>query len=240
MSRSASLLLAVLLLPRAALAQDVPPATEPASAQERIAAPPLMAAPEDAPATASPAAPVATVSREPDPFLTPRKKRILMGTVSGSLGTLAGGALGGTLSLKPLASCGSFPGTVYCGESLVPLYAGMAAGSGLGVYTSGRLMGGKGNLLLTMLGAGLGTVPVALLSDGGAPGSPLVSKNGAHIIPSLLLPTAGAILFYELSHAILEPAPEPVQRREAPGFLVAPTVGATPRGEVMGGLVGRF
>ncbi|WP_164013409.1 hypothetical protein [Pyxidicoccus trucidator] len=240
MPRSTASFLVALLLPWAVLAQDLPPVTEPASAEDSVAAPPLMQAPEDAPAEASPATPVATGSSEPEAFLTPRKKRILVGTVAGSLGTVAGGALGGTLSLQRLASCGSFPGTIYCGESLVPLYVGMAAGSGLGVYTSSRLMGGKGNLLLTMLGAGLGTVPVALLSDGNPPGRPAVSKNGTHIIASMLLPTAGALLFNEISHAVLGPEPVPVQHRKDPGFLVAPTVGATPRGDAMGGLVGRF
>ncbi|MFP2907797.1 hypothetical protein ACLESD_22665 [Pyxidicoccus sp. 3LFB2] len=225
-------LVVALLFPCAVLAQNLPSDTGP----EGATAPPLIQAPaDDAPAAAQP--PTSTAEpRDTFPRTTPG--RLLLGTLSGAVGTAAGGTLGGTLSLKPLASCGSFPGTVYCGESLVPLYVGMGLGSGLGVYTSGRLLGSKGSFLLTMLGAGLGTVPVALLSDGHPPGRPLVSDNGTHLVVSLLLPTAGALLFNELSHRFHTPAS--AQQLQAPGFQVAPTLGASPRGDLVGGLVGRF
>ncbi len=232
MSPATSFLLATLLLPCAALAQDLPPVTEPAAAQEGVAAPPLVQAPEDTPA-ATPAA-----SETQGSFLKSRRGRVLVGTLSGAAGAVVGGAIGGTLSLKQFAGCGSFPGTVYCGDSLVPFHIGVAGGSGLGVYTSSRLLGGKGGLFLTMLGAGLGTVPFALLVNS----EPRIRQpwQGKLLFAGLLLPTAGALLFNEISHATSEAEPAPVQPRKAPGFLVAPTVGATPRGEVMGGLVGRF
>lgn len=223
----------LLLLPCVVLAQDLPPANP----SEGSTAPPLVQAPADEASAAFPAAPAAA---EQAPFPRTTKGRLLIGTLIGAVGTAAGGTLGGTLSLKRLTSCGSFPATIYCGDSLVPIYIGMGAGSGLGVYTSGQLLGSKGSFLLTMLGAGLGTVPVALLSDGEPPGRPLVPKNGTHLAVSLLLPTAGALLFNELSHALSAPAAPSLQQRAEPGFLVAPTVGATPRGDLMGGLVGRF
>ena len=67
MLRSPSLLLAALLLPWTALAQELPPDAEPSSAQGPVTAPPLMSAPEDAAAATSPATPGFGINHVPAP-----------------------------------------------------------------------------------------------------------------------------------------------------------------------------
>ncbi|QSQ26854.1 hypothetical protein JY651_18900 [Pyxidicoccus parkwayensis] len=106
--------------------------------------------------------------------------------------------------------------------------------SGLGVYTAGRLMGGQGDFLATMAGAGLGTGG-ALLMFGTADDR---LNNTARTFTALLLPLAGAMTAYELSHALAGFAPSTRWSKEAPSLV--PVASTTKDGGVLGGLVGMF
>jgi|GEM_PF-6705532 len=200
----------------------------PSLAQEGLSPPPLTSAPEDAPSG---------VRGASTPIDT--RVRLAGALLGGAAGTAAGGTIGGLFSMGKLTSCGSFPATIHCGQSLIPIFIGMAGGSGVGVFATGRALGSNGNFALSVLGGGLGTVVVALMTGDNAPGEPLVTEGGTHIALSLLIPTAGALLLNELSHRFSggEPSSRSQHRRE--GLQLAPTVGASRDGG-FAGLVGRF
>ncbi|NVJ27882.1 MULTISPECIES: hypothetical protein [Myxococcus] len=200
----------------------------PVLAQEGLSPPPLTSATEDTPSgVEGSSAPIDTRVR-------------LAGTLlGGAAGTAAGGTIGGLFSMGRLTSCGSFPGTIHCGQSLIPIYIGMSAGSGVGVFATGRALGSNGNFALSVLGGGLGTVVVALMTGTNAPGEPFVTEGGTHIALSLLIPTAGALLLNELSHRFSGGGFSARSQHRDEGVLLAPTVGASRAGG-FAGLVGRF
>ncbi|NTX08393.1 hypothetical protein [Myxococcus sp. CA040A] len=197
-------------------------------AQEGLSPPPLTSANEDNPSGVRGAS-------------TPIDTRVrLAGTLlGGAAGTAAGGTIGGLFSMGRLTSCGSFPATIHCGQSLIPIFIGMAGGSGIGVFATGRALGSNGDFALSVLGGGLGTVVVALMTGDNAPGEPLVTEGGTHIVLSLLIPTVGALLLNELSHRFSGGGLSARSPRRDEGLLVAPTVGASRDGG-FAGLVGRF
>jgi hypothetical protein len=110
---------------------------------------------------------------------------------------------------------------------------GAGLGSGLGVYGAGRLMGGQGDFLATMTGAGLGT-GAALLMLGADD-----DRNGnVDTYTALLMPLAGAIAGYEISHFFAGAPPPRNWSNEAPRLV--PVATTTKDGGLLGGLAGRF
>ena len=97
-------------------------------------------------------------------------------------------------------------------------------------YLMGEAFGGRGRFLSALLGGLVGT------SLGAVSGT--VSENTLVLILGLGIgPIIGSIVGYEVSHSLADPVPTPPR---GGGVEVMPVVSATPRGGLMGGLVGRF
>ncbi|MFY2558138.1 hypothetical protein ACN469_10940 [Corallococcus terminator] len=67
----------------------------------------------------------------------------------------------------------------------------------------------------------------------------LVTEGGTHIVLSLLIPTAGALLLNGLSHRFSGGGLSARSQHRDEGLMVAPTVGALRDGG-FAGVVGRF
>jgi hypothetical protein len=157
------------------------------------------------------------------------------GGVIGSFGGAMAGAIVSSFVLLPFcldalrnpeANTGCIVGFAAFGA------LGATAGSTACVYWIGRALGGQGRLLPTILGSLVGVTMGAV--------SGTVSSDELVLILGLGIgPIIGAIVGYEISHSVEESSTEPTSRRR-PGFEVLPVVSATPRGGLMGGLVGRF
>ncbi|MCP3104982.1 hypothetical protein LZ198_39565 [Myxococcus sp. K15C18031901] len=253
--RAPSPLLVLLLwacLPVTALAQDVPAATPPPAAI--LEPPPLVPAPDDvtdapffAPEDEDPALETAAPEVQQGPTLidTPTRRRWRMPTparlaiesAAGSLASMGAGILGLVPGVLLAGDCDALRGSS-CREAWVTGAVGLAAGATMGVYLSGTLMKERGSLMTTLLGAvvgtGAGVLTFAALNE---------SNDGLAIMGLLILPTAGAVMGYELG---LEPHPaetesaHPRPEPSSPSVRLFPSVGATPHGGVMGGFVGSF
>jgi hypothetical protein len=109
---------------------------------------------------------------------------------------------------------------------------GLTAGATFGVVGAASLLGGEGRFLPTLAGSGLGLVGgmLAALALG-----PQIGE--AAFLALIMGPPIGALIGYEYSHAkALESGPAPT----ASAPRVMPLVTVTPRGGILGGLVGRF
>lgn len=220
-----SVLLLCALSPLPGLAQESSP-------------PPLISAP-DAPPAPSQDAPVAEESPEkPKGEIIPRDWKpegtvhktgrivleSLAGLLLGGLGVIPGAAL--ILDTVTCEGCES-SGQFLAGTALG--LVGVSMGSVLGVWLVGSLMGAEGQFLGTLRGAGIAAL-VGILATAAFSGS------GALLIPLITLPLVGAVIGYESSHG------EELERRaaEAGRVTVLPTLGVSPSGGVVAGLVGRF
>ncbi|MBN1210190.1 MAG: hypothetical protein JXB05_35390 [Myxococcaceae bacterium] len=234
-----ALLLLCLMLPLQGLAQTSPPEMEQAPS---VTPPPLVPAPPEPQAPAD--SPRHGSNEEGQGELIPREwpvakapsptaPRLLVEFLGGSLGGTLGVIPGGIIFLSNLCidSCsnGSESGALL---GLGLAFAGVAVGTGAGVYTAGGLMGGHGRFLPTAAGAALGTLAGVLV--GGA----LAEDGGeASLLAVLLSPVLGGIIGYESSNS--PPVPQRYASR-APRPQVVPLVTATPGGGFIGGLAGRF
>jgi hypothetical protein len=125
------------------------------------------------------------------------------------------------------------PGSTQRGFAVV--LASMSVGETLGVFLSGTLSGGQGQLLPTIGGAALGTGTGLLFAAANrrAESAPL-------LISALVAPTVGAILGYEVSAAFSSTdEPEPPLRPESSLRLI-PVMGSSPGGGLIGGVAGHF
>lgn len=178
-----------------------------------------------------------TKVKTPPPSVTSRSeagevtRRVLMEVLFGGAGLVVGAVAGQALSGKGLgADCSSCAVDYNSGFVL-----GAGLGSGLGVYGTGSLMGGDGDFLATMLGAGLGTGAAFLFLNAAKD-----DLNGnAMVFTSLAMPLAGAIAGYEVSGALAGYTPSPPRWSSKSPKLI-PVATTTKDGGVLGGLVGRF
>jgi hypothetical protein len=155
--------------------------------------------------------------------------RVLVEVLFGGGGFVAGAVIGQALSGDKWLCSG-------CAQSYnTPVLLGAGLGSGLGVYGAGSLLGGNGSFLATMSGAGLGTAAAFVLLRG----TDDTSSSNTIVYTGLVLPLAGAIAGYEVSHALgLGSAPARQWSSERPQLV--PVAAATKDGGLLGGLAGRF
>ncbi|HEX8700022.1 MAG TPA: hypothetical protein VF815_14355 [Myxococcaceae bacterium] len=211
------------------------------------APPPLV--PADPPMVpAPPAEPEPSKVSEPRGEIIPREVRPeLSGTGSAAL-RLVGGPFAGIIGSVGGAMAGAivsgFILLPFCLDSLRDLesnrgclvgFSALASvGATLGatgtVYLMGEVFGGRGRFLPALLGGLVGTSLGAV--SGTVSGNTLVLVLGLGIGPII-----GSVVGYEVSHSLEEPVAEP---RRGGGIEVMPMVSATPRGGILGGLVGRF
>jgi len=230
MSRILALVLMCALLPRWALAQDT---GTPLLPDDSLVAPPLVPAPEqvEPPKDAEPVAttPAPSRGRPREEGGVSSANRILLETLSGGAGTVAGG-LGGLVLGITATDCALFESD--CTEAIIFTLSGMTLGSALATWGAGSLMNGKGGFLSTLLGALLGTGGglLAVAADRGG-------TLGA--IALLSLPAIGAVTGFELSRHVGtgNPPPFSLTRARVP---MAPAFGTTPHGGFMGGVAGHF
>jgi hypothetical protein len=158
--------------------------------------------------------------------------RILAGSTLGSLAA-AGGGIVGFLGGLILADC-NLEGCSGDSDFLitVPTVLGVGLSSSLTVYGLGESMNGDGYLVAALLGGMLGAgagVAMAYSGDG---------TTGVLLTP--VLSAVGAVIAYEVSS--IDREPEPIQAPEDPylNLRLTPVFGMTPKGGVLGGLVGQF
>ncbi|MBN1210857.1 MAG: hypothetical protein JXB05_38770 [Myxococcaceae bacterium] len=170
---------------------------------------------------------VATEAR--DPFATRVTGEVLLGSLAGAGGALAGGLVG--LVIADAVTCGvdeCLDGVGYVGGGIV---TGIALAAPIGVYFAGRMMGGNGLFLPTLAGSlasgGLTALTLSAMSRS-------ISPVGVLLLA--LSPLVGSIIGYEVSHAFVG------QRGQsaAGGLQVLPTAGVTRAGTGVFGLAGRF
>lgn len=107
-------------------------------------------------------------------------------------------------------------------------------GTPLAVYVTGRLTRGRGGFWLTLLGMAVGTAAGAVMV------AAFDNKSEALQLGSIVtLPVAGAVVGYEVSHALRQPETARVNAA-GPSPHIIPLVGVTPGGGLFGGLAGRF
>lgn len=107
---------------------------------------------------------------------------------------------------------------------------GYTTGAALGVKLMGSVFDGEGRFLYTLLGAGagFGAGLVAML--------PLIETEGGWAVPLLIFPLVGAVVGYEMS----DTSERKAQTEPYLNVRVLPSVGVSPTGGVIAGLVGRF
>ncbi len=170
--------------------------------------------------------------QRPEDSVGRRVGRIALGTFGGLLGGVVGGLPGIGLSIGLERGCeGCANGTAVIIAGLAGV-AGVASGMAFGVWGIGSLLGGEGRYLPTLAGTGIG-----LLVGGGIAvylGDQI--KEELAIPPLLIGPILGTLIAYEISHSN-----EWERGAEAsPSVAVLPTVGVSPSGGFVAGLVGRF
>ncbi len=154
--------------------------------------------------------------------------RFLLSSVVGSVASLGGAAVGGTLLI--LSGCSPFEGG--CSEALMlaPMVLGGWAASSMSVYGIGHWLNGRGKLKPTLIGGAVGaglSVMLYAMTDGEA----------VYAMP--LPPAMGAAIGYELSNSYERSRLEQASTASV-GLQLMPVVGRTREGGVLGGLVGRF
>jgi hypothetical protein len=158
--------------------------------------------------------------------------RIMLELLGGATLGIVGGVPGAALAVGAAFcdGCGSTGGFL-AGVALS--FAGLTVGSALGIKALGSLLDGEGRFLSTLAGSSLGGLAGLGLGMiiGFAAGSEL------WFIPVLAGPIVGGIIAYESSHA------DSLQKHSAeppPEVSVIPVFSVSPRGGIIGGLVGRF
>jgi hypothetical protein len=154
--------------------------------------------------------------------------RLILGPLVGLvLGTVA--AAPGVLLMADSFSCSTCGNdSEILGGGLLSL-AGFTLGGTLGVKLMGSLFGGEGRYVHTLAGAGVG-FGAGLLAM-----LPLITTEGGWAIPLIACPIIGAVVGYELSHSS-----ERERKAASPAVVVLPSVGVSPLGGVIAGMVGRF
>lgn len=163
---------------------------------------------------------------------SPTIPRILLEFLGGSIGVTVGILPGGLLATSGLCfDCSdvSEPQLVL-GTTLA--FAGMAAGSAVGIAGAASLLHGEGLFWPTLAGAASGMLAGILCAIALA-----ATLEAYAIVPMALGPIAGGIIAYEFSHAR---AVSERRRRETSGTQVLPLVTMSPKGGVIGGLAGSF
>lgn len=173
---------------------------------------------------------VGVVTEARDPFAPRMTSEVLLGSLAGAGGMLAGGLVGWGISSS--VTCGideCLDGVGYVGGGMV---VGIALAAPVGVYFAGRLSGGEGTLPMTLGGSLVGGGVTALtLSMMRGPTSP----EGVLVLA--LSPLVGSIIGYEISHAFVR---QERQRVASGGVQLVPTAGVTRSGTGVFGLAGRF
>lgn len=234
MSRLLSLALCCVLVPLGGRAEEAP-APAPASVQD--AAPAAESAPPSAVASDAPLRKEEAPSQEEPPTVTsspnaapaPASRRVVAEILIGGGGLVVVGLVG-----QAVAPGGRLGGCAGCARDYNDGFIlGAGLGAGLGVYATGRFMGGQGDFLATMAGAGLGTAGAFLML-----GDEDDRRGNARTFTALALPLAGAIAAYEVSSALSASSGGSSASREAPRLV--PVATATREGGVLGGLAGSF
>jgi hypothetical protein len=232
-------LLCCLLLPLQALAQAQPPDEV---ILGPVSPPPLLPAP-DAPAQEEPT-PVEPTDEPEGEIIPPAKNAtrgsgatassrvpvgILLGTVGGALGSLPGLLI--VSDELCLDSCSGDSGGLWAGFGLA--LGGLFLGTAFTITQVGYWMDGQGRFGLTLLGVVMGSLTGVLVGVAVAAGA-----GAAGAIPMLLGPAVGGAIAYEISdssarsEAADADGPEP--------RIILPMMTVSPRGGIIGGLVGTF
>lgn len=175
-----------------------------------------------------PSAPVRPRRKAEPLWLRVLAQWFLSSSVSGSFG-LAG-------YLAGLGGCALSTGGALDGRCVVPIAVGLVVGTqvglNLGVWGIGKAMGGRGTLLGTAAGWLVGVASAAAIIV-----STVLLQGPLELaIASAVLPMAGAIIGYELSHAAAEREEEEATTR---GVQLRPMVALAPGGAMLG-VGGRF
>ena len=225
MHRLLAVALVCALLPQAALAQDT---ASPTSPDAPVVAPPLVSAPDEVePSPLEPGPMEDAPVRAREPRGMPTAPRIILETLSGGAGTVAGGLLGVIVGIVT-TDCVLFEES--CDGAAAMGLGGMALGTALTTYAAGSLMRGRGGFVGTLIGASLGTgAGLLMITSGG--------DDALGGLALLAFPAIGATMGYELSRDA-----EPASRFSLTGspVPVAPAFGTTRHGGFVGGLTGRF
>ncbi|MFL5345729.1 MAG: hypothetical protein ACJ8AT_13125 [Hyalangium sp.] len=165
----------------------------------------------------------------PDPVV-PRVLAEAFGGVLGGVGMGIVGLLAGASALEDFNCAADHAGLCAATVLLVAIPATFV-GIPLGVQMAAESLGGRGEFLPSLAGTLLGTGAGLMygLSAGG---------TGPVVTGLIVGPLLGAIVGYEISNALVRHGPLSASADGGP--QVVPTVGATPRGGVFGGLSGRF
>ncbi|WP_224240700.1 hypothetical protein [Hyalangium gracile] len=225
-------------------AEEWTPYTPPAS--EGTTPPPLVPAP--APSEARPPAPPpAPESAAPHGELIPRDGapidegassalRLVLtpwaGAVTGLAGLIIGTVPTALLALPFCLDGEGFDERPCAIAAATGLSVSYALGVTAGVALFGGMLDGRGDWVPALMGA------LAGAALGGGIGAASESL-GAFVIAVALAPLFGAVIGYEYSHS-QNTLPQGPELRARSGFQVVPVVGATPRGDILGGLAGRF
>ncbi len=226
MFRTCALVLMCALLPRWALARDT---DAPVRQEDAVAAPPLVSAPEEVePEALEPGSVEPLVAHVREEKGVPAAPRILLETLSGGAGMVAGGLVGlvgGVLATE----CSLFE--TDCTAAALFALSGMTLGSALATWGAGILMNGRGGFFSTLVGALLGTGAGLVAIS--------VDQDTLGPIGLLSLPAIGAMTGYELSQlGEVETTLSPALRKDR--LPVTPAFGTTPRWGFMGGVAGSF
>jgi hypothetical protein len=168
----------------------------------------------------------------PPDLLLPRILAEAFGGVLGGVGMGIVGLLAGASALEDV-SCSS--GEVCLATLLIITVPAAFVGIPLGVGYAAEGLGGRGQFLPSLGGTLLGTGAGLIYG--------LTSEDTGGLVASLIIgPVLGAIVGYELSHAMNQS--HAYAARAGPssrtGPRVVPVFGATPRGGLLGGLAGSF
>lgn len=207
-------------------------------AQSEQASPPQPDAPTQPPLITAPGEPEETppgeiIPREYSSAADPshlRIPRLVLSPLLGGAATLCGGVLGIVFSVAFLG-CSITEGP-NCSDfaAYTPLLVGGWVAGSLSVYGMNSFLNGQGSLGPTILGGAVGlTLGIAVL----------VASQGVAWFAAPLLTGLGAAIGFELSHSFARPGTDPEPDALA-GVQLRPVLGMTPRGGVLGGLVGRF
>lgn len=168
----------------------------------------------------------------PPDLVVPRIFAEAFGGVLGGVGLGIAGLLVGVSALEDV-SCDS---ENVCAATLIIITVpAVFVGIPLGVQYAAQGLGGRGEFLPALGGTLLGT-GAGLLYGMSQEG------NGAMAVGLIVGPILGAIVGYEISHTInvRRAYVTGAASSAKPGLRVAPLVGATPRGGLLGGLSGSF
>lgn len=234
-----------LLLPGLGFAQApgewtpyTPPAEETATPPPLVPAPPLEQPPPARPRQEPPRGEI--IPRDLSERRAASRQtalRLIISPWSGAITGMAGLIVGSVpTALIALPFCVRTEGFERDPACAIAVGAGLSVsysvGVTMGVMLVGKLLGGKGDNLLTFLGA--------LAGAAAGSGIGIASGNAEALILGLAFgPIIGAAAVYEFTHALTsQPGGPGLQARS--GLRVMPVAGLTPRGGLLAGLAGRF